>query len=44
MTGEVRDYGSKVVFATVDAVAEKDLAKRYVPSGNYPQLMWPLDR
>lgn len=37
---EVRDYGSKVAFATVDAVAEKDLAKRYVPSGNYPQLMW----
>lgn len=37
---EVRDYGSRVAFATVDAVAEKDLAKRYVPSGNYPQLMW----
>eukprot|EP00438_Fugacium_kawagutii_P015752 Skav233441 [mRNA] locus=scaffold1486:326292:329895:- [translate_table: standard] len=36
----VRDYGSKVAFATVDAVAEKDLAKRYVPNGNYPQLMW----
>jgi len=37
---EVRDYGSKVAFATVDAVAEKDLAERYVPSGHYPQLMW----
>jgi len=44
LTCEVRDYGSRVAFATVDAVAEKDLAKRYVPSGNYPQLMWPLDQ
>ena len=30
-----------MAFATVDAVAEKDLAERYVPSGHYPQLMWP---
>mmetsp|Transcript_79326 Transcript_79326/g.97011 ORF Transcript_79326/g.97011 Transcript_79326/m.97011 type:complete len:364 (+) Transcript_79326:92-1183(+) len=37
---EVRDYGSKVAFATVDVNSETDLAKRYVPSGNYPQLMW----
>lgn len=37
---EVRDYGSKVAFATVDAIAEKDLAQRYVPSGHYPQLLW----
>ena len=41
---QVRDFGSKVAFATVDANAEKDLAKRYVPSGNYPQLMWSLAR
>lgn len=37
---QVRDYGSKVAFATVDATAEKDLAQRFVPSGSYPQLLW----
>eukprot|EP00931_Biecheleriopsis_adriatica_P086645 TRINITY_DN61267_c0_g1_i1.p1 TRINITY_DN61267_c0_g1~~TRINITY_DN61267_c0_g1_i1.p1 ORF type:complete len:368 (+),score=69.22 TRINITY_DN61267_c0_g1_i1:89-1192(+) len=37
---QVRDFGSQVSFGTVDAIAEESLAKRYVTSGHYPQLMW----
>ena len=37
---DVRDYGSRVAFATVDATAEQELAHKYVPSGSYPQLLW----
>ncbi|CAE7941421.1 PDIL1-4 [Symbiodinium sp. KB8] len=37
---QVRDYGSDVAFATVDASTEEDLAKRYVVSGRFPQLLW----
>lgn len=38
----VRDFGSKVPFAKVDASKEKALAAKYVPDGRYPQLLWFL--
>ncbi|CAJ1434578.1 unnamed protein product [Effrenium voratum] len=42
---QVRDFGSRVAFATVDAKSEEDLAKKlvqrkYVSNGNFPQLLW----
>mmetsp|Transcript_128333 Transcript_128333/g.357238 ORF Transcript_128333/g.357238 Transcript_128333/m.357238 type:complete len:371 (-) Transcript_128333:90-1202(-) len=39
---EVRGFGCRVPIATVDASAEEGLAKRYVPHGNFPQLLWFL--
>merc|ERR1719478_1705851 len=38
----VRNLGSKVPFAKVDASKEKALAAKFVPEGQYPQLMWFL--
>merc|ERR1711963_1284126 len=38
--GESREYGSQVPIAKVDTVAEVDLAKKFVPNGPFPQLMW----
>jgi len=38
----VRDMGSKVPFAKVDASKQKVLAAKFVPEGKYPQLMWFL--
>jgi len=37
---KVRDTGCKVPFGKVDAIAEAGLAKKFVPRGNYPQLLW----
>eukprot|EP00418_Pyrodinium_bahamense_P015730 CAMPEP_0179124010 /NCGR_PEP_ID=MMETSP0796-20121207/58585_1 /TAXON_ID=73915 /ORGANISM="Pyrodinium bahamense, Strain pbaha01" /LENGTH=370 /DNA_ID=CAMNT_0020822659 /DNA_START=51 /DNA_END=1163 /DNA_ORIENTATION=+ len=39
---QVRGYGCRVPVATVDVSAEEDLAKHYVPRGNFPQLLWFL--
>jgi len=39
---QVRGFGCRVPVATVDATAEVDLAKHYVPRGNFPQLLWFL--
>jgi len=36
----VREYGSQVAFAKVDAAARPELAKRFVPNGRFPQLVW----
>lgn len=38
----VRAVGSKVPFAKVDASKETALAAKFVPEGQYPQLMWFL--
>lgn len=37
---QVRDLGSNVPIAKVNVVAEKELMKKYVPNGPFPQLMW----
>jgi len=37
---EVRNVGSAVQIAKVNINAEDALAKKYVPNGPYPQLMW----
>jgi len=37
---QVREYGSLVAFAKVNSSAHAELAKRYVPSGRFPQLVW----
>jgi len=39
---QVRGFGCRVPVATVDVNAEEDLAKHYVPRGEFPQLMWFL--
>lgn len=36
----VRGYGSQIAFAKIDAVARPELAKRFVPNGRFPQLVW----
>jgi len=36
----VREYGSQVAFAKVDAAAYPELAKQFVPNGRFPQLVW----
>mmetsp|Transcript_14299 Transcript_14299/g.26546 ORF Transcript_14299/g.26546 Transcript_14299/m.26546 type:complete len:408 (-) Transcript_14299:94-1317(-) len=36
----VRGAGSKLPIAKVDAAKDKDLAKKFVKNGRYPQLMW----
>jgi len=37
---QVRNYGCKVPMAKVDAKGETELARKFVPRGNFPQLMW----
>jgi len=37
---QVRNYGCKVPMAKVDAKGEAELAQKFVPRGNFPQLMW----
>lgn len=37
---QVREYGSLVAFAKVNGSAHAELAKRYVPTGRFPQLVW----
>mmetsp|Transcript_8732 Transcript_8732/g.23375 ORF Transcript_8732/g.23375 Transcript_8732/m.23375 type:complete len:363 (-) Transcript_8732:49-1137(-) len=37
---EVRDFGCQVPVASVDVLKEPQLAKRFVPNGPYPHLMW----
>lgn len=37
-----RVAGSKVPFAKVDVSKESELAQKFVPDGQYPQLMWFL--
>jgi len=39
---QVRGFGCRVPVATVDVNAEADLAKQYVPRGEFPQLLWFL--
>lgn len=39
---QVRGYGCRVPVATVDVSAEEDLAKHFVPKGEFPQLLWFL--
>jgi len=36
----VREYGSQIAFAKVDAIAHPELASRFVPNGRFPQLVW----
>jgi thioredoxin-like negative regulator of GroEL len=36
----VREYGSQTAFAKVDAAAHPELAKKFVPNGRFPQLVW----
>jgi thioredoxin-like negative regulator of GroEL len=36
----VREYGSQIAFAKIDAVAHPELAKQFVPNGRFPQLVW----
>jgi len=36
----VREYGSQTAFAKIDAVAHPELAKKFVPNGRFPQLVW----
>mmetsp|Transcript_124579 Transcript_124579/g.248562 ORF Transcript_124579/g.248562 Transcript_124579/m.248562 type:complete len:371 (-) Transcript_124579:143-1255(-) len=37
---QVRNYGCKVPVAKVDSKVEGELAKKFVPRGNFPQLLW----
>jgi protein disulfide-isomerase-like protein len=39
---QVRNLKSKVPFAKVDVSKDPSLAKKFVPDGNYPQLIWFL--
>jgi len=36
----VREYGAQTGFAKVDAAAHPELAKKFVPNGRFPQLVW----
>jgi len=36
----VREYGSQIAFAKIDAAARPELAARFVPNGRFPQLVW----
>lgn len=36
----VREYGSQVAFAKIDAASRPELAKKFVPNGRFPQLVW----
>jgi len=37
---QVREYGSQVAFAKVNGSMHAEFAKRYVPTGRFPQLVW----
>lgn len=37
---QVRDFGHSAPFAKLDANLFPDIAKKYVPTGKYPQLVW----
>jgi len=36
----VREYGSQVAFAKVNGSMHAEFARRYVPTGRFPQLVW----
>jgi len=39
---QIRDVGSNVPIAKLNVVAEKEVMKKFVPNGPFPQLMWFL--